>query len=235
MYHYEENGQHFVSCLALPLAAAAPGARRPVFLSRRPPQSGRGAFRAASPAQLTAAQEDVSWLDSRRITPAAALPQQVRQWVENGLRAINFDHPRWREMAAWQPPAGKKRVHILAMGDVGSTIAMGLKLLGGGTPRLETDLTISVNSPDTMAKDAEYGINNGYNVLKTKVGIDPELDLARLRAVRGAAKDARIRIDANQAWTPKQAVRLLNQMQDAGLDIELVEQPVKANDLDIFP
>ena len=106
------------------------------------------------------------------------------------------------------------------------------KLLGGGTPRLETDLTISVNSPDIMAKDTEYGINNGYNVLKTKVGIDPELDLARLRAVRGAAKDARIRIDANQAWTPKQAVRLLNQMQDAGLDIELVEQPVKANDLE---
>lgn len=133
MYHYEENGQYFVSCLALPLAAAAPQARQPVFLFRRPPQSGRGAFRAASPAQLTAAQEDVSWLDSRRITPAAALPQQVRQWVENGLRAINFDHPRWREMAAWQPPAGKKRVHILAMGDVGSTIAMGLKLLGGGT------------------------------------------------------------------------------------------------------
>ena len=106
------------------------------------------------------------------------------------------------------------------------------KLLGGGTPRLETDLTISVNSPEIMAKDAEYGINNGYNVLKTKVGIDPELDFARLRAVRGAAKDARIRIDANQAWTPKQAVRLLNQMQDAGLDIELVEQPVKANDLE---
>ena len=126
MYHYEENGQYFVSCLALPLAAAAPQARQPVFLFRRPPQSGRGAFRAASPAQLTAAQEDVSWLDSRRITPAAALPQQVRQWAENGLRAVNFDHPRWREMAAWQPPAGKKRVHILAMGDVGSTIAMGL-------------------------------------------------------------------------------------------------------------
>ena len=67
---------------------------------------------------------------------------------------------------------------------------------------------------------------------RTRECVDPELDFARLRAVRGAAKDARIRIDANQAWTPKQAVRLLNQMQDAGLDIELVEQPVKANDLE---
>ena len=106
------------------------------------------------------------------------------------------------------------------------------KMLGGGTPRLETDLTISVNSPEIMATDAEYGIYNGYNVLKIKVGIDPELDFARLAAVRGAAKTAKIRIDANQAWTPKQAVRLLNRMQDAGLDIELVEQPVKAYDLE---
>lgn len=106
------------------------------------------------------------------------------------------------------------------------------KLLGGGIPLFVTDLTISVNSPDIMAKDAEYGVKCGYNVLKIKVGVDPELDLARLKAVRGAAKDAKIRIDANQAWTPKLAVRLLTQMQDAGLDIELVEQPVKARDIE---
>ena len=53
-----------------------------------------------------------------------------------------------------------------------------------------------------------------------------------MKAVRGAAKAAKIRIDANQAWTPKLAVRLLTQMQDAGLDIELVEQPVKARDFE---
>ena len=41
-----------------------------------------------------------------------------------------------------------------------------------------------------------------------------------------------IRIDANQAWNAKQAVRILNQMQDKGLDIEFVEQPVPAADLE---
>ncbi len=106
------------------------------------------------------------------------------------------------------------------------------KLLGGGDPLLVTDLTISVNNPDIMAKDAEYGVKCGYDVLKIKVGVNPELDFVRLKAVRGAAKDAKIRIDANQAWTPRQAVRLLTQMQDAGLDIELVEQPVKARDIE---
>lgn len=56
--------------------------------------------------------------------------------------------------------------------------------------------------------------------------------MARLAAVREAVgREVCIRIDANQAWNAKQAVRILNQMQDKGLDIEFVEQPVPAADL----
>ena len=107
------------------------------------------------------------------------------------------------------------------------------KLLGGGRRNITTDITISVNDPETMAKDALSAVARGYNCLKMKVGISPELDVARLRAVRQAVgRDVVIRIDANQAWQPKQAVKLLNQMQDQGLDIELVEQPVRAHDFE---
>ena len=45
-------------------------------------------------------------------------------------------------------------------------------------------------------------------------------------------KDVKLRIDANQAWNAKQAVRILDQMQEKGLDIEFVEQPVPAADLE---
>ena len=107
------------------------------------------------------------------------------------------------------------------------------KLLGGARRNITTDITISVNDPETMAKDALSAVARGYNCLKMKVGISPELDVARLRAVRQAVgRDVVIRIDANQAWQPKQAVKLLNQMQDQGLDIELVEQPVRAHDFE---
>ena len=41
-----------------------------------------------------------------------------------------------------------------------------------------------------------------------------------------------IRVDANQGWTPKQAVRIISMLEDANLDAELVEQPVKASDLE---
>ena len=107
------------------------------------------------------------------------------------------------------------------------------KLLGGARKHIITDITISVNSPEEMARDAMDAIKRGYDCLKVKVGADPTLDVARLAAVREAVgNDVCIRIDANQAWQPKEAVRILNQMQEKGLAIEFVEQPVKAHDIE---
>lgn len=107
------------------------------------------------------------------------------------------------------------------------------KLLGGARKTIVTDITISVNEPEEMARDALSAVARGYDCLKVKVGANPTLDVARLSAVRKAVgNDVCIRIDANQAWQPKEAVRILNQMQDQGLQIEFVEQPVKARDFE---
>lgn len=107
------------------------------------------------------------------------------------------------------------------------------RMLGGSRRKITTDITISVNDPEEMARDTINAIQRGYDTLKIKVGVNPDLDIARLKAVRQAAgPKPLIRIDANQAWTPKQAVKLLNQMQEIGLDIEFVEQPVPGHDFD---
>lgn len=45
---------------------------------------------------------------------------------------MNLRHPRWREALDFtRPRPGKKRVHLLAVGDVGGTLLTALKLLGG--------------------------------------------------------------------------------------------------------
>lgn len=49
------------------------------------------------------------------------------------------------------------------------------KLLGGSRKRLETDITISVNPPEEMARDAINAVKRGYDTLKIKVGSTPEL------------------------------------------------------------
>lgn len=107
------------------------------------------------------------------------------------------------------------------------------KLMGGAKKSIITDITISVNSPEEMARDAEDAVKRGYDCLKVKVGANPALDVERLSAVRKAiGNDICVRIDANQAWQPKEAVQILNRMQEQGLQIEFVEQPVPAHDFE---
>ncbi|WP_134703913.1 dipeptide epimerase [Ammoniphilus sp. YIM 78166] len=107
------------------------------------------------------------------------------------------------------------------------------QLLGGARSTLETDITISVNAPEEMADDAANAIDQGICMLKIKVGNDVHLDLERVKAVRErVGKNVLIRLDANQGWNRKEAVRIIRQMEDMDLRIELVEQPVKAHDLE---
>ncbi|QZT35327.1 dipeptide epimerase [Caldalkalibacillus thermarum TA2.A1] len=111
-------------------------------------------------------------------------------------------------------------------------------MLGGdqrdGQDKIETDYTISVNAPEEMSKDACQYVHNGFRILKVKVGRDDiDRDILRIRAIRDAVgPDVKIRIDANQGWKVKEAIRAIKKMEDMGLDIELVEQPVKAHDID---
>ena len=106
-------------------------------------------------------------------------------------------------------------------------------LLGGRAREIETDYTISLNEPETMVKDSLEAVQDGYSALKIKVGTDFLKDMIRLREIRSAVgKDVLLRVDANQGWTPKQAIRTIGFFEDEGLGIELVEQPVEAHDFE---
>jgi L-Ala-D/L-Glu epimerase len=108
------------------------------------------------------------------------------------------------------------------------------QFLGGHKNQLETDYTVSVNSPEEMGEDAVSYMDQGFNVLKIKVGKDDiSTDIKRIREIRNRiGKAVKIRLDANQGWSPKDAIRTIRKLEDIGLDIELVEQPVKADDIE---
>ena len=106
------------------------------------------------------------------------------------------------------------------------------KLLGGARSSFRTDITISVNPIDEMVADALDAVSRGYDILKIKVGKEGTADVARIAAIREAVGPGiQLRVDANQGWTPKQSVSIISAMEDRNLDIELVEQPVKAHDI----
>ncbi|MCW3844593.1 dipeptide epimerase [Micromonospora yasonensis] len=108
-----------------------------------------------------------------------------------------------------------------------------VRLLGGTALRVPTDVTLAAGDAVDLAATATQRAAEGFTVLKLKVGTDARGDLDRVRAVRAAVgPDVRIRLDANQGWTPREAVRVIRGIEDAGLDVELVEQPVHRRDLD---
>ncbi len=105
------------------------------------------------------------------------------------------------------------------------------QFLGGYQNKLQTDMTVSVAGADEMEKDARRAVKAGFRTLKLKVGNDLLEDLERVETVRfSVGSEINIRLDANQGWQPKEAVKIIREMEELGLDLELVEQPVPAED-----
>lgn len=106
------------------------------------------------------------------------------------------------------------------------------QVLGGNKKQIETDLTISVNDTEEMVRDSLRAVEQGFRILKVKVGKDSQKDTERILEIRRAVgPEIRLRIDANQGWTAKEAVRIITSLEDMGIGMDLVEQPVAAHDI----
>ena len=97
------------------------------------------------------------------------------------------------------------------------------ELAGLDAPRaVTTAFTISLAAPDAMAAAATRAAHR--TLLKVKLG--GAGDAARIAAVRNAAPDAELIVDANEGWTADNIAANLAACADAG--VTLVEQPLPA-------
>lgn len=141
MYYYKIDdvnvGASFLPDLGLERTEAAASADNLFWLFSRPSDSCRTSFLVNSADLLYQADENVSWLSSNELkankTSEEKLDDVVLQAIEAGtLKAINVSDDKWREAVDEKLLSmKKKRVHILAIGDVGSNLLTGLHLLGG--------------------------------------------------------------------------------------------------------
>ena len=107
------------------------------------------------------------------------------------------------------------------------------KLLGGAVREfVPTKWSVSGVEPGKAADIARWAIEQGFAKMKVKVGIDPDGDVARVRAVREAiGPDVKLGVDANGGWpTARAALDVIGRLRDAA-DIYFVEQPVPARDV----
>ncbi len=106
------------------------------------------------------------------------------------------------------------------------------KFLGGYKSVFKTGITISLNDIDTMVKDALEAQNMGFNSLKIKLGSDYKEDIQRVvKIYKSLLKDTSLKLDANQGWSKEECIKFLNTMEDKNIPIELIEQPVKKDDI----
>ena len=115
---------------------------------------------------------------------------------------------------------------------LGKATAQPLHRLWGGEWRLRSAFYGDIPPGDLreMADHAREWVDRGFKTLYLKVGFGADLDVARVKAIRGAVGDGPlIRVDANQAWSPGAARTIIERLAEFGL--EYVEQPTLASNL----
>jgi len=106
------------------------------------------------------------------------------------------------------------------------------KFFGGRSPRLKTDVTVVIGGADAAYEFTLKMRRRGFKIFKIKTGVDMDEDFRRLESVRRAAPGCAVYLDANCAYTAKEAEKFLKELMRRGIRPEVVEQPVKKDDID---
>lgn len=130
-------------------------------------------------------------------------------------------------------PFTKSGIEIALWDILGKAAGLPVYRLLGGAVRTRVPIKMSVSGvePERAAELATWAMNRGLTALKVKTGIEPEGDLARVKAVRRAiGPSVRLGVDANGGWSVRAAISTIRRMADE-CNIYFAEQPVAPVDV----
>jgi L-alanine-DL-glutamate epimerase-like enolase superfamily enzyme len=102
--------------------------------------------------------------------------------------------------------------------------------LGGATSSIETDLSIPLVTPERAYAIAKDALKLGIKRIKVKVGNDLREDVNRVESIRNGAPHLGLTLDANQGYTPNEALLCLEALDDRDIRPLMLEQPVHKDD-----
>jgi L-alanine-DL-glutamate epimerase-like enolase superfamily enzyme len=134
------------------------------------------------------------------------------------------------DTALGRNPAARAAVSAALHDLTGRMLGQPVWRLWGLSPQAAplSSCTIGINEPDVMRQDLAE--KSTYPIIKVKVGTDRDTEILEL--IRKDRPDATLYVDANTAWTAKQALAKLPLLRDVG--VSLIEQPFKADDYGAF-
>ncbi len=107
------------------------------------------------------------------------------------------------------------------------------KMLGGKKRELSTCLTISLKDESQMVRDAKLAIDEGYKILKLKIGSDAQKDAQKvLHIAKNIDSSIELILDANQGYNLHQSLSFLHTLESEGVVCRCIEQPVSACDVE---
>ena len=152
----------------------------------------------------------------------AAVLEKANAW---SLEAIEAEMNKAIRFNASAKSAVSAALHDLAAKRLGVPLYRMLGLDPADAPQSSYTIPITVDD-DALRRALDDAAP--YPVLKVKLGGPRDPDT--IAGVRAAAPDKILRVDANAAWTPKHALHMIDVLLD--YDVEFVEQPVAAHDID---
>lgn len=176
---------------------------------------------------------------------AAPFPPSTGESQETALAAARdcCNLLKGRDAAHWRTLARLIRSLYFAQMSVCAGIEMaildaltrsyGLPLyvfFGGATTMVETDMSIPMVTPEHGYELAQEIVARGITSIKVKVGGDLREDVARVEAIRSGAPHLGLTLDANQGYTPNEALLCLEALDDRDIRPLMMEQPVHKDD-----
>ncbi len=107
--------------------------------------------------------------------------------------------------------------------------SMGQFLGGAQITTVPCNAVLGISTIEQTIENAQQLVSQGFNTLKFKVGSNLSNELEILEYLRHSFPTIRIRLDANQAWTEKEAIHALNKF--SNYDIEYCEQPIRKENM----
>lgn len=181
---------------------------------------------APSPAFMGETAETIKLVNDLYLAPAI-IGQPI-----NGLSRIH----ELMDGTIYGQTSAKSAIDIAIHDAWGKTADQPVYDLVGGKYRTDIPLTyvIGMKSDQEAYDEAQRVIDMGFNMMKIKVGNDPERDIRIVESIRQAIKDSKrdvgIRLDGNQGYSVSNAIKVLRALERTG-DIESIEQPVEKWDL----
>ncbi len=189
-------------------------------------------FRISRGSRTEARVVGVTVTDEKHVGRGEAVPirrynqtiESVLAQIESFIAAASLDRERLQELlpagaarnavdcALWDLEAKRSNIRVWELAKI-ETVA-----------EVVTSFTISLDTPEKMAGAATSA--RGLPMLKLKLGGD-ELDLPRVEAVRKAASNTRLLVDANESWSPDHYRNIAPELK--GLGVEVIEQPFPAD------